>query len=70
MKPGNRVEGKTLTTEAQRRQSLEALKTGRGDGQEDHGGTRNPPRNRKGAERKLSTYRHPPLILLIGAATR
>lgn len=34
MKPGNRVEGKTLTTETQRRQSLEAVKTGRRDGQE------------------------------------
>jgi hypothetical protein len=34
MKPGNRVEDKTLTTEAQRRESLETVTTGRFDGQE------------------------------------
>ena len=32
MKPGNRVEDKTLTTEPQRRESLEAVQKGRPDG--------------------------------------
>jgi hypothetical protein len=34
MKPGNRVEEKTLTTEPQRRESLDAVKTGDPDGEE------------------------------------
>jgi len=59
VKPGNRVEEKTLTTEPQRRESLEAVQRRGVRWSVGHGGTRNPPRNRKGAERKLSTYRHP-----------
>jgi hypothetical protein len=61
VKPGNSVEEKTLTTEPQRRESLAAASRGGPDGE----GTMvelGPRRaNRKGAERKLSTYRTPTL---------
>lgn len=64
MKPGNSVEDKTLTTETPCRESLWSLQ-GREQRQADHGGTRNPWHNRKGARRKLSTYRS----RVVGAAS-
>jgi hypothetical protein len=70
MKPGNRVEEKTLTTEAQRRESLEAASRGGTDGE----GTMVELGTRRATERARSgnspSTVHRPSGLLIGTATR